>query len=129
MAAVTIPSARQPDTMLLFGAFLVYCTLALATDAPVGDLSRLWRTVLLGAIALGSSMVLAAAWRNTVYTLVRFEQPGRLLLAGTLLIYSGWQVKAGNPAGLVIAAPLGISSLIRLWEIKRYIRVAHHRED
>lgn len=134
-ATVTIPSARQPDSVLLFGAFALYCAATtffydvLATRS-VRSFGEPWGRVLIGAIALGSVLILMSAWMNNKDGLLRFELPGRVLLVGVFAVYSLWQWKISGVAGsafVIILIALGISSAVRLWQISRFTRAAHNR--
>lgn len=92
-----IRTARQPHQVFILGVFLLYGLASVPlysriATRSVKDFPEPWGRLLIAGLAVGSALVLFAAWRNNKDAVTRFERSGHYLLIILFAFYGGWSL-------------------------------------
>lgn len=129
---VTISSARVPHQVFILGTFFLYgvATLFLYSRIATNSLRAFpepWGRAFVAGLTLGAGLVLWAAIRDDVYSVLRYERTGHVVLAGFFSIYAAWSIGITGWGGTAFwGTLLGMAgaSVWRFRQIGRFVRVA-----
>jgi len=132
MTTVTISSARTPYQVFILGVFFVYGMASLFLYSRIATASlkafpEPWGRAFVAGLTLGAALVLWAALRNDVHTIVRFERTGHVILAGFFSVYASWSIGTVGMAGTAFwLTLLGLAgaSVWRFLQIRQFVGVA-----
>lgn len=125
-------TARQPHQVYILGVFLLYGLASLPlyqriATVSVKDFPEPWGRLLIAGLAVGSALVLFAAWRNTPHAVTRYERAGHCLLIVLFAFYGGWSMLRNGLSSTAfwgVLIGLAGASVWRLLQVRTDVRAA-----